>query len=125
MASIKKLPSFTLIEVLVSMIIILVMSSLATLAFVNLSGMGKNRKKLEAIIYTTNILNEAKKEYNYLDEEFNFPGMIIKKTTEEYPNTKSLKILKISAFTIENKPIIEREEIIRVQITEITNQVTN
>ncbi|MBI5542194.1 MAG: type II secretion system protein [Bacteroidia bacterium] len=125
MAAIKKLPSFTLIEVLVSMIIILVMSSLATLAFVNLSGMGKNRKKLEAIIYTGNILNEAKKEYNYLDEEFNFPGMIIKKTTEEYPNTKSLKILKISAFTLDNKPIIEREEIIRVQTTETTNQITN
>lgn len=125
MAAIKKLPSFTLIEVLVSMIIILVISSLATLAFVNLSGMGKNKKKLEAIIYTGNILNEAKKEYNFLDEEFNFPGMIIKKTTEEYPNSKSLKILKISAFTLENKPIIEREEIIRVQTTDITNQIKN
>ncbi|OFX36393.1 MAG: hypothetical protein A2X08_14905 [Bacteroidetes bacterium GWA2_32_17] len=103
------------------MIIILVISSLASLAFVNLSGMGKNRKKLEAIIYTGNILNEAKKDLNYLDEEFNFPGMLIKKTTEEYPNSKSLKILKITAFTLENKPIIEREEIIRVQTAEITN----
>jgi len=121
MVAIKKLPSFTLIEVLVSMIIILVISSLASLAFVNLSGMGKNRKKLEAIIYTGNILNEAKKDLNYLDEEFNFPGMLIKKTTEEYPNSKSLKILKITAFTLENKPIIEREEIIRVQTAEITN----
>ncbi len=125
MAAIRKIPSFTLIEVLVSMIIILVISSLASLAFVNLSGMGRNRKKLEAIIYTGNILNEAKKEYNYLDEEFNFPGMLIKKTTEEYPNSKSLKILKITAFTLEKKPIIEREEIIRVQAAEITNQVTN
>lgn len=125
MAAIKKIPSFTLIEVLISMIIILVISSLATLAFVNLSGMGKNRKKLEAIIFTGNILNEAKKDLNYLDEEFNFPGMIIKKTTEDYPNTKSLKILKISAFTLENKPIIEREEVIRVQMTEILKPESN
>ncbi|PKP20788.1 MAG: hypothetical protein CVU05_08325 [Bacteroidetes bacterium HGW-Bacteroidetes-21] len=119
----KRLSAFSLIEVLVAMIIVLIMTSFTTLTFINLSGFDRNQKRLDAMFIVGSILQESKKNNSFLNEDIKTSSIVIQKTVEDYNNISNLKLLKVSAYTLDNVKILEQVEIIRIpEIRTVNNE---
>ena len=107
-----KYAASTLIEALVAMVIIVFMSGISVMIFLNIDKSGYNRLRTEAIFQINNILIASKKDKIFIDEEYQLDNMIIKKSILPFERISNLKILQVEAQTKSGKFLLSKRELI-------------
>lgn len=107
-----KLKGTTIVEVLISMTIIMVCSSLASLIYLNILKSQNSSEKLRAFFELKKIQEETIKESRYINEEINEGEFTIKKECSPYQSNKNLIQLQIKVMNVEKKELINQSIII-------------
>jgi hypothetical protein len=103
-----RLKGTTIIEVLVSMSIILVCSSLATLIYLNILKSQNSSEKLRAFMQLKKAQEITIAESRYINEDWQESEFLLKKECKPYSSSKNLIHLKISVMNKDEKEIIKQ-----------------
>jgi hypothetical protein len=109
---IKKLKGSTIIEVIVSMIIILSCMGTVLVIFTNISRGFNDELKILAEIRVISIAEQLKNNNDINEREFEFEDMTIRKEILPYNNNLQLAVLYLEAVTPDGRSITEYKEII-------------
>ncbi len=113
--SIKKhrCASFTLIEAVVAIIIVLACFWLSGMIYVNLLRSDARAERLRAFVITKSIVVETNKQHSFFDEGIEIDSLLsVKKTVEPYQGDTELKILTLEAFNKTSQKLVSCKQII-------------
>ncbi len=105
----------TLVEAIIAMLIITIAFSMAMVLMLNISKNSNNSLKTKAYILANDIMVQTKSEKSYIDQEFNYGNIIVKKIVSEYENNEELFQLNISAYDSRNHKLFEQNELIIIE----------
>ena len=106
-----KIKAFSLLEAMVSMVIVMLVFGLSGMITVNITNSGMSREKQNAYMLVQSLRNETIKEQRFIDESIKVNDILIEKTIFDYPKNETLKVLLVEAFKGENK-LSESKELI-------------
>lgn len=109
------LKASTLIESLISMVLIVVCFSVAVMIYINVVDNDRQRTRLNAILILNEEALQIKKEKNFLDDEKTINNWILKKTVERYAETSNIYTLSLVIKDKEGKIIATRNELISME----------
>lgn len=112
---IQKLKASTLVETIVAMLIVTIAFSLALLLMVNIGKNSNNSLKTKAYFLTNNIFVQTKAENTFVDQEYTYGNIFIKKTVKAYENNDELFQLNISAYDKQNHKLFEQNELVIIE----------
>lgn len=110
-----KLKASTLVETIVAMLLVTIAFSMAMVLMLKISKNSNNSLKTKAYILANDVIVKTKTEKLYIDQEFNYGNIIIKKTVTEYENNEKLFQLKVSAFDSRNHKLFEQNELLIIE----------
>jgi len=111
----KKLKGSTLVEVIVSMVIILSCLGIGMAIFSNISGSVNDELRILAEIRLKTWVTETKLKNDYTEATLEFENLRMERSILPYPKKARLKILFMEAFTPSGKKLTEYKEIIVVE----------
>ena len=111
----QKIQASTLIEAIVAMLIVTIIFALAMVLMANISKNSNNSIKTKAYLLTNQIYQQTKAQKSYIDQEYNFENVHIKKTITPVKDNDELYLLTITARNKLNYKLTERNEIINVE----------
>ena len=100
-----KLKASTLIEVIVSLVIITSIMTLALMTYVNIISSEDLHRKTEASLYVQNIMQDIKKEHLYVDDLIEHNNITYQVSFTPYDETKKLLMVEIVAVSTKNKEL--------------------
>lgn len=109
-----KIPAFTLLESMVSMLVVMVVFSLSSLIIINVTTSGVTREKQNAYMLVNTLRNETIQQERYIDESIVEDDILVEKTIENYSKGEALKILKITASK-DNRHLFESRDIVLIK----------
>lgn len=110
-----KVKASTLVESIIAMLIVTIVFSMALVLMLNISKNSNNSLKTKAYILANDVLVKTKSEKSYLDQEFNYGNITIKKMLVEYENNEELFLLNISTYDLRNHKLFEQNELIIIE----------
>jgi competence protein ComGF len=110
----NKIKAFSIIESMVSMVIVVLMFSLSALVISNGTKTGISKEKQSAYILVKSLRDETLKNARFIDEVVEVNGLLIEKTILDYNRNEELKILLVVASKGEEK-LFESKELIMVK----------
>ena len=111
----NRLKASTLIEAIISMLIVTIAFSFALVLILNISKNSNNSLKTKAYILANDVLVQTKAENEFLDEEFNHGNIVIKRSVTEYGENEELFQLNIAAYDLQNRILYEQNELIIIE----------
>ncbi|MDR1678834.1 MAG: hypothetical protein LBR81_03560 [Prevotellaceae bacterium] len=108
-----RLASFTLIEAVVAMIIVLACFWLSGMIYINLLRTDARGEKLRAFTETKRIAIESKQQRSYFDEEIMIDSaLFVTKTIGTYRDNAELKVLHLETFNKTKRKLASYKQII-------------
>jgi hypothetical protein len=108
---IYKIKAFSILEVMISLVIIMIVFGFSSVLIVNMGGINKEKQDAYAIV--NSIRNQTIRESRFIDESLEIENFIIEKTILDHPEGSELKILLIEAF-LNKERLIENRELILI-----------
>lgn len=112
-----KVPASTLLEVLVSMLIIMIVFSIAIGIYTRITSSQLSLSSRKAQQYMQRILAESKENKNWSDETLFADSISYKKTITDYPGYSDLLLISIQAEQ-NGKELAEMKEIVKKEDSE-------
>jgi len=107
-----KLKASTLIEVVVSLVIISTVVTIALMTYVNIIQSDDLNRKTEASLVINKLSNEIKETHEYVDDIMVQNEITYEITFSEFDKTKALVLMEIKATTNKNKELANSMEIL-------------
>jgi type II secretory pathway pseudopilin PulG len=107
-----KLKSFTLIETLVALVIIMLSFGMAMLLFTQVENARKTALKLKMNLAMEAVAQQTKQEGIYLDERMEYPAFYIEKKCYPYEPESNAIVLWLTAQQKNDKLKTEHKEIV-------------
>ena len=111
----KRIRASTIVESIIAILIVTIAISLALVLIINIGKNSNNSLKTKAYILANDMLVQTKAENEFLDEEFNYGNLIIKRTVNEYEKNEELFQLNIIAYDLKNTILYEHNELIIIE----------
>ena len=111
----KRDKGFTLVEAIVSMIIIMSCFALSTMTYLNIIKTDNRVNKCQAFLFIEQYAQETIKERSFVDKDSEFEGFIVQKRMEPYQNDDRLKILRIEVADKYGKHLSTYKQIVIAQ----------
>ncbi|MBL4669088.1 MAG: hypothetical protein HRT73_13090 [Flavobacteriales bacterium] len=106
-----KIKAFSIIESMVSMVIVVITFSLSAMVIANVTTTGISSEKQDAYMLVKTMRDETLKNNRFIDEAIEIKGLLIEKTILGYNRNEELRVLLIKALKGE-KTLYESKEII-------------
>jgi hypothetical protein len=116
MVKLKKITSSTMIESLVAMVIITISFTIALMISSNLARTNNPRLRIKAYSEVQKLYSETKAKELYIDEVFEQEGLTIERLILPYTETRTLKILEISAYDNRGKLLVRKRELVTIHL---------
>ncbi len=110
----QKIKAFSIIESMVSMVIVVVVFSLSAMVVANVTTTGISKEEQAAYMLVKSMRNETLKNERYIDEAIEVKGLLIEKTITDYNRDETLKVLLIAGSKGENQ-LYQSKEIIAIR----------
>lgn len=107
-----KLKSFTLIESIVALIIIMLCFGIGLMIYVNVMKSDSNFLKLKSSALLKEIVINTKINKHFIDEQYSFKEININKRIEKYKDQDNLNIVIFEAYDKSGKKICEMKELV-------------
>ncbi|PCI94570.1 MAG: hypothetical protein COB15_13695 [Flavobacteriales bacterium] len=104
-----KIKAFSIIESMVSMVIVVIVFSLSSMVIANVTKTGISKEKQDAYILVKSMRNETLKNERFIDETIEVKGLLIEKTILDYNRSEQLRVLLIKALKNEEILYISKE----------------
>jgi Tfp pilus assembly protein PilE len=104
--------SFTLMEAIIAIVIIMVCFGLSTMIYINIIRSDARLERSKAFMETKRSAIQTNMDKRYFDEEMMIDSLRIKRTIEAYQNDPELKILIIEAFNGKGKKMSSYKQIV-------------
>jgi hypothetical protein len=108
----RKIIGYTLIETIISMIIVLLIFSITMMIFIKLEKTNRLTLHTEIFFKMKEILEESKYKHDFIDNIYVYENFEIRKTINNYLESNSIKIISIKAFDNQNRFISEVNELV-------------
>lgn len=107
----KKINGFTLVEAIVSMIIIMVCFSISTMVYLNVIKSDNISTKTKAFLEVNQIASSTFQNHEFFDQTFESDNLIITRHIEPYLNNEKLKLILITATNQKGKVLYTFKQI--------------
>lgn len=107
-----KIPATTLIETIVSMVIIMLVFGIAMLIFVNVIRTDNIVQRTEVFFKMNEILFETKQKKEFTNEIFIYESFEIRRTIKSYMRSNKTKQITVAAYNTKDELIAEKHELI-------------
>lgn len=107
-----KLKASTLIEVIVSLVIISTVMTIAMMTYVNIIQSDDLTRKTEANLYISKLSNDIKAEHEFIDDVITENEITYQVSFSDYDKTKGLLLLEIVAVSNQEKELAKLNEVI-------------
>lgn len=107
-----KLKASTLIEVIISLVIISTIMTIALMTYSNVIQSDDLTRKTEANLFINKLTNEIKKDREYIDNVLEENKITYTISFTEYDKTKQLLLLEVVATTSNNRELMTYSEVI-------------
>ena len=104
-----KIKGFSIIESMVSMVIVVIVFSLSSMVIANVSSSGISKEKLDAYMLVKSLRDKTLKYNRFIDESIEVNGLLIEKTITDYNRTEDLKVLLIEVSKNKKKLYVSKE----------------
>ncbi|MEZ5199161.1 MAG: hypothetical protein R2764_23100 [Bacteroidales bacterium] len=108
---IRKLKAYTLMETIISMVIILFVFGIAMMIFINVIRTDRIVEKTDVFFKMNEILYETNSKKEYSDNIFEFGNFEIRRSVVKYRNFDKLKQVTVKAFDKNGKIVGEKSEL--------------
>lgn len=109
----KKLPASTLVEVLVSMVLIMIAFGLGLSVYFSILNSDSNRLELEASLLLNEVVEETHLRQSWFNETIQLDVFTIEKTLSPYEGMRDrLQTLSVIAYNKDGKAIASCKELI-------------
>lgn len=112
---VAKIKAFSIIESMVSMVIVVITFSLSAMVIANVTTTGISKDNQDAYMLVKQMRNETLKEKRFIDEVIEVNGLLIEKRILNYNRSEELRVLLIKASKGEKK-LYESKELILIEI---------
>lgn len=112
---IHKVQAATLMEVLVAITIIMIVITISTMVFLNVTGSSFTGEKLRSVLLMNEVSIETRKNKSYFDEEIKKENILIQKRLDKYTGQSDLLLFHLSAYNESQKFLGERKEILLIE----------
>ncbi len=92
-----KIKAFSIIESMVSMVIVVIVFSLSSMVIGNVTKTGISKEKQDAYMLVKSMRDKTLKNNRFIDEAIEVNGLLIEKIITDYHRNEDLKILRIEA----------------------------
>ena len=106
-----KLKASTLLEVVVSLVIISTVMSIALMTYVNVIESDDLTRKTEANLFINKLSNDIKSEQQFVDEIITVNEITYQTSFVEFDKTKGLVLMEIVATNNQEKELAKHKEI--------------
>lgn len=107
----KKLKGFTLVEAVVSMIIIMVCFSISTMVYLNVVKSDNISSKTKAFLEVKHIASSTFQNHEFFDQTFESDNLTVTRHIEPYQNNPKLKLIIITATNQKGKVLYTFKQI--------------
>lgn len=114
MALLKKLPAFSLVETIISMVIILTVITIAAISLSNVMDSNTSARQLKVISIVEQVLQETALNKTWYDEQFTLFEFEVVKKIETYDTEKKLAVITIEIYSPQGKIVQTFREIIMI-----------
>lgn len=97
MVALKRDNGFTLMEAVVSMIIIMTCYAMSTMIYLNILRADNTPNKTKAFVEVNNLASKSIHQASYGEEEIKHDNFLITKKLDPYKNDEKIKVLSIIA----------------------------
>ena len=113
MGGLIKLKSSSLFETLVAMTILVIISGIAMVAFINISRSSVTGEKIKARLYLYDVVEKTKEERNFTDNEYEWNGLMVEQSFTQYDSYSELLIMNVEIKDDRQRIIASHREIIK------------
>lgn len=110
----RKVKGSTLVEVLVSMVIIVLIVSILAMILINLSGGSSPGIMLLANQYTQQIIEDTEDIKTLIDEETSIEGLRIVKKVDSYKGSANLALVSVTIYDVKDQVVLRRNVLIEI-----------
>jgi len=107
-----KVQSSTIMEVLISMVIIVVVFGIAMMIYANVTQSSLSVKKLKAEAVLNEYLQSAEKSTGNVTQSFSVDSLRIELTIKDYNSEKKLVEIDLAAYDLDQQKVVELHEVI-------------
>jgi Tfp pilus assembly protein PilV len=108
----KRIKSVTLIETIIAMVIIVTVTALTTLIFVQVMGSGNSMSRLKAIMLCEKYLNLTQEQQLFFDEDLKEEGYVVQKRVAADDNNSRVLTITITVNDKLNRIIKKQSTIV-------------
>lgn len=112
MVILKRLKASSLVEVTVSMVVMVMVFSMALIIYLNVTGAGITSPKLQLKMFLQSYAAKTKREKVFKNEELKWEQYIIRKIVLPYKGNTDLLLCTYSAYNQSEKLVAERKELV-------------
>jgi len=106
-----KIKEYTLIETIVSMVIIMLVFSISMMIYINVVRTDRVIERTQVFLKMNEILTLSKSKQDFLDFTYSFENYEIKKSIQKYMDLPALKVISVKAYNKQGKLIAEKSEL--------------
>lgn len=114
MAKLGKLRASTLIESIVSMVIITLLFGISFSILSSVAGRNNAQLKLKALLEAQRVVAQCKSEGDFNNQYWKIEGLTIEKTIKNYHDYKEIRLIEVSIFNNNGKLLIQKHELINI-----------
>ena len=111
----KKLEASTLLETLISMVIVLTCITVSTIVYTNVLNSENARQLLSAELLMDEISYQTQASHEYVDEEITVNQVTIEKKILPYEKYRNISILHLRVLNANHNLVAERKELVVIQ----------
>ena len=108
----KKINGFTLVEAMISMIIIMTCFAMSSMIYINILHSDNKREKAIAFIEVNRIATESLSKSQYTNQIFDVKGLTIERKIESYKSDDILKTFIVTAYNEKKRNLYSYKQII-------------
>lgn len=108
-----KIKAFTILESMVSMVIVMIVFGLSSIVMINMANSGITKDEQLAHALVKLLRNETIKQHRFIDESIVEGEITIEKSILDYRNGQNIKILLMEAY-LGDKKMFENKELILI-----------
>lgn len=115
MVTLKRHKGFTLVEAIVSMIIIMACFALSTMTYLNIVKTDNRVNRCQAFLFIEQYAQETIKAKSFVEQDSEFEGLTVRKRMEPYQGDDRLMVLRIEVADKNGKTLSTFKQIVIAQ----------
>jgi|SRR6185312_6322219 len=115
MAILKRIPSSSILEAIIAMVIIMLVFGISAMIYVNITSSGFSLQKVKADLLLKQLAIETEERKSYFDETISYEVLIIEKQVQKYEDVDDVLLLSLVAINQQQDTLAKCKQLLLVK----------